>query len=194
MTMVRRSYTRSLELFARARELIPGGSQTISKRPTLFAYGQYPIFASHGQGGRIWDVDGNEYVDFVMALGPITLGYCYPAVDEAIRAQLAKGIVYGLLAEAEVAAVFLDPFASILPDPGFLEGVKQLTHAHGALLVFDEIVTGFRLALGGAQEYFGVFPDLAAGATPHSWSQRRRAIGPGGLSLLRPCADERDGL
>ena len=254
MTMVRRSYARSLELFEQARAMIPGGSQTISKRPTLFAFGQYPIFASHGQGSHIWDVDGNEYVDFVMALGPITLGYCYPAVDEAIRAQLVKGIVYGLLAEVEVAAaravidaipcaeqvrflkggaevtsaaariaraftgrskiancgyrgwhdqwavqnddggipeglrpytlpfayndlgslekvltenrdqvaaVFLDPFASVLPEPGFLEGVKELVHAHGALLVFDEIVTGFRLALGGAQEYFGVVPDLA---------------------------------
>ena len=58
----------------------------------------------------------------------------------------------------QVAAVFLDPFQSVLPEPGFLEGVKELAHAHGALLIFDEIVTGFRLALGGAQEYFGVVP------------------------------------
>ncbi len=233
---------------------MPGGSQTTSKRPTMFALGQYPIYASHSEGGHIWDVDGNEYVDFVMALGPIILGYCNPAVDEAVRAQLAKGMIYGLLAEVEVtaaeavvatvpcaeqvrflkgggevtsaaariaraytgrqklancgyrgwqdnwtvtrndggipralepytlsfeyndldslerlleanrgevAAVFLDAFSTLLPGPGFLEGVRDLAHAHGALLIFDEIVTGYRLALGGAQEYFGVIPDLA---------------------------------
>ena len=233
---------------------MPGGSQTTSKRPTLYALGQYPIYASRAKGSHVWDVDGNEYVDYVMALGPITLGYCYPAVDEAVRAQLAKGVVYGLLAEvevaaaeavvaavpcaeqvrflkggaevtsaaariaraytgrekiancgyrgwhdqwsawrndggipkalasytltfgynnlpslekvldenrSEVAAVCLDAFSTELPRPGFLEGVRDLAHAHGALLVFDEIVTGFRLALGGAQEYFGVTPDLA---------------------------------
>jgi glutamate-1-semialdehyde aminotransferase len=247
-------YRRSLEAYRRALELIPDGSQTMSKRPTQFAPGQYPIYASHGRGGRVWDVDGNEYVDLVMALGPITLGYCYPAVDDAVRAQLERGIVYGLLAEVElaaaeavvsavpcaemvrffkggadatsaavriaraftgrekvatcgyrgwhdqwnthrndggipaalaaytlpftyddlgslervlaanrgeVAAVFLDPVASVAPSAGFLAGVKELARAHGALLIFDEIVTGFRLALGGAQEHFGVTPDLA---------------------------------
>ena len=254
MAQAQRQFERSLGMHRRHTELVPGGSQTTSKRPALFAFGQYPIFASHGSNGHIWDVDGNEYVDFVMALGPITLGYCYPAVDDAIRAELARGIIYGLLAEVElaaaeavvaavpcaeqvrffkggadatsaaariaraytgreklincgyrgwhdnwsvtrndggipralgpytvpfeynslasleqaldqhrgeVAAVFLDPFSSHLPAPGFLEGVRDLAHDHGALLVFDEIVTGFRLALGGAQEHFGVIPDLA---------------------------------
>jgi glutamate-1-semialdehyde aminotransferase len=246
--------TRSLELFAEAERLIPGGSQTNSKRPQAFAFGAYPIFAQRAQGCRIWDVDGNEYIDFVMALGPVTLGYCYPAVDQAIRAQLERGIIYGLLAPLEVevsrllvelvpcaemvrffkgggeataaaariaractgrriilncgyrgwpdvwtaarndggvpeelvgltvafpfgdldslerifeqyrdrvAAVFLDvPYASPCP-PGYLEAVRDLAHAHGALLVFDEIVAGFRLAPGGAHEYFGVMPDMA---------------------------------
>jgi glutamate-1-semialdehyde aminotransferase len=254
MLGVRRGLERSLSMYRRALELIPGGSQTTSKRPTLFALGQYPIYASHGRGGHIWDVDGNEYVDFVMALGPITLGYCYPTVDDAVRRQLERGIVYGLLAEVEleaaeavvaavpcaeqvrflkggaevtsaaariarahtgrekllncgyrgwhdhwtvarndggvpralapytltfeyndlasleraldanrdeVAAVFIDPVSTQPPAPGFLDGVRALARAHGALLVYDEIVTGFRLALGGAQEYFGVTPDLA---------------------------------
>jgi glutamate-1-semialdehyde aminotransferase len=61
----------------------------------------------------------------------------------------------------QVAAVIIDPVARYAPEPGFLEGVKELTHQHGALLVFDEIVTGFRLARGGAQQYYGVTADLA---------------------------------
>ena len=60
----------------------------------------------------------------------------------------------------EVAAVILEPYVSTLPEPGFLEGIRELTHREGAVLVFDEVITGFRLANGGAQEYFGVTPDL----------------------------------
>jgi len=104
MLEVRRGLERSLSMYRRALELIPGASQTTSKRPTLFALGQYPIYASHGRGGHIWDVDGNEYVDFVMALGPITLGYCYPSIDDAVRRQLERGVVYGLLDEVELEA------------------------------------------------------------------------------------------
>jgi glutamate-1-semialdehyde 2,1-aminomutase len=61
----------------------------------------------------------------------------------------------------EVAAVVMEPVNVVLPEPGYLEGVRELTHQHGALLVFDEMVTAFRLANGGAQELFGVTPDLA---------------------------------
>jgi glutamate-1-semialdehyde aminotransferase len=243
----------SLRLFEKAAQLIPGGSQTSSKRPTQFAPGGYPIFAERGQGGHIVDVDGNEYIDLVQALGPIVLGYQYPAVDDAIRAQLARGFLYGLLSPLEpacaelicqvvpcaemvrffkgggeataaaartvraytgrelilnsgyrgwpdvwsaengdagipavlqssvrafpkfdldilsdhfrrdgdhIAAVFLD-IQREDPPPGYLAAVKELCHHHGALLVYDEIVTGFRLAVGGAQEYYGVAPDLA---------------------------------
>ena len=249
-----RRYAHSLSQWERLNRLVPGGSQTNSKRPSAFAYGNYPIFASHGRGSHLWDVDGNEYVDFVQALGPIVLGYCDAEVDAAVREQLDRGIVYGLLAEAEltaaeavvaavpcaeqvrflksgaeatsaaariaraatgrevivncgyrgwhdgwnvhrndggiptaldgvvqsfsfndldsletalranrgrVAAVMLDAVNSRTPAPGFLAGVARLAREHDALLVFDEIVTGFRLALGGAQEYFGVTPDLA---------------------------------
>jgi glutamate-1-semialdehyde 2,1-aminomutase/spore coat polysaccharide biosynthesis protein SpsF len=243
--------TRSLALHARAKARIPGGAQTTSKRPGQFAFGGYPIYADHGAGGWIVDVDGNRYIDFVQALGPVILGYCHPAVDAAIAAQLQRGILYGLnsplevecaelLAEVipcaemvrffkgggeataaaartvrgytgrelilncgyrgwpdvwavrdpavpgglresvesfpefdlaalesrfalhpgEVAAVFLD-VQRTAPPPGYLAAVKELCHTHGALLVFDEIVTGFRLALGGLQEWAGVTPDLA---------------------------------
>lgn len=249
-----RRYANSLARWERLNELVPGGSQTNSKRPSAFAFGSYPIFASHARGSHIWDVDDNEYVDFLGALGPIVLGYCDPDVDAAVREQLDRGMLYGLLAEAEltaaeavvaavpcaeqvrflksgaeatsaaariaraatgrqvivncgyrgwhdgwnahrndggiptvldgvvrsfafnnldsldtvlrahpgqVAAVMLECAVPSVPVPGFLEGVAQLARDNGALLVFDEIVTGFRMALGGAQEYFGVMPDLA---------------------------------
>jgi glutamate-1-semialdehyde aminotransferase len=243
----------SLRLWHEAERLIPGGSQTNSKRPGNFAFGRYPIFAARAAGSRIWDVDGNEYLDFVNALGPISLGYGYLAVDEAIRRQLERGIIAGLLwpleveaAQAlvaaipcaeqvrffkgggeataaaariaraftgrhvilnagyrgwpdtwsigrdaavppdlaryvlsfrmgdlphaeqvlsehrgEVAAVFTDlPYDASLGKE-YLSGLRDLAHAHGALFCMDEIVHGFRLAPGGAHEYYGVLPDLA---------------------------------
>ena len=248
-------FAKSMELFGHAQDVIAGGSQTGSKRPSAYAYGAYPIYASHADGSRIWDVDGNEYIDYVSGLGPIVLGYCYPEVDAAIREQLGKGIIYGLLSPLEaavadslieavpaaemvrflkggaeannaaariarahtkreiilnngyrgwsdgwsasrndggiptalepfvkafryndlshledlfraydnkVAAVFLDA-ASMgkEPAPGYLQDLNDLAHRNGALVIYDEIVTGFRLAMGGAQEYFGVTPDLA---------------------------------
>src|SRR5438093_897478 len=101
---------RSLALFERAATIIPGGSQTSSKRPAYYAPGEYPVYASRARGCRVWDVDGNEYVDYVNGLGPVSLGYCYPAVDEAIREQLQRGILAGLLwpAEVEVAELLIE--------------------------------------------------------------------------------------
>ena len=93
---------KSLHLFERALQLIPGGSQTSSKRPSAFAPGAYPIYVARGDGSHVWDIDGNEYIDYVLALGPLTLGYRYPAIDEAIRRQLEKGIIFGLLHPLEV--------------------------------------------------------------------------------------------
>jgi glutamate-1-semialdehyde 2,1-aminomutase/spore coat polysaccharide biosynthesis protein SpsF len=241
-------------LESRARTFIPGVTQTISKRPAAFAPGYFPDFIDHAQGSHVWDVDGNEYIDYVMACGPITLGYCFPAVDQAIQEQLTKGIIFTrltslegevaeMLSEAvpcaemarffkggveansaalrlaraftgrekvascgyrgwhdqwavthtprgipaclkdlilefryndlasleevltahpsQVAAVIIDPVSGERPEAGFLAGVKELAHKHGALIIFDEIVTGFRLAVGGAQEYYGVVPDMA---------------------------------
>jgi len=252
---------KSVNLFEKALQLIPGGSQTSSKRPSAFAPGAYPIYVDRGKGCHVWDVDGNEYIDYVLALGPLTLGYCYPAIDEAVKRQLEKGIIFGLLhpleieaaeaitevvpcaemvrffktgAEAISAAVrvaraytgrdkvatygyhgwhdtwactsaspagdgipavlkdYVHPFnyndfdspaslkavleqhpnefACIVMEPisywerpkeTYLQRVKELAERHGALLVFDEIVTGFRLALGGAQELLHITPDLA---------------------------------
>lgn len=246
-------YEKSLDLFQEQLRLIPGGSQTNSKRPSAFAYGAYPIFAARAEGCRVEDIDGNTYIDFVHGCGPIVLGYQYPAVDRAVKAQLEKGIIGGLLypvetetarlmcemvpcaemvrflkggGEATAAAVriaractgrevivnhgyrgwpdvwaaarnnrgvpecltsltvdypFNDLpavekimnehagrvaaiFTSVLgeaPVEGYLQGLCDLAHKHGALFVIDEVITGFRLAPGGAQEYFNVTPDLA---------------------------------
>lgn len=248
-------FTESLDLFAHAQEVIAGGSQTSSKRPSAYAFGAYPIYAARASGSHIWDIDGNEYIDFVNGLGPIVLGYCYPEVDAAIAEQLEKGIIYGLLSPLEVAAAdsIIDavPAAEMVrflkggaeannaaariaraytkrelilnngyrgwsdgwsasrndggiptalnqsirqftfndlnhledlfrahdnqvaavtldaasmgkePEPGYLQGLNDLAHKHGALVIYDEIVTGFRLAMGGAQEYYGVTPDMA---------------------------------
>src|SRR5437667_4929058 len=93
---------RSLDLFQRASELIPGGTQLISRRPTRFAYGVSPIYAQRAQGARFWDVDGNEYIDWVSGIGAIILGYCDPVVDEAVRRQLECGTVYSINHELEI--------------------------------------------------------------------------------------------
>ncbi len=249
-------YSKSQELLARAEKSIPLGTQTFSKSRTQFPYGISPYFIERGEGSRVWDVDGNEYIDFINALAAITLGYNDPDVTSAVQEQLKKGTIFSLahpiemqvaekiiemvpcaekvrfgkngsdatagcvrLARAytkkehiivcgyhgwqdwyigstprhigvpestrelthtfdfndleslqttlekldgKVAAVILEPMNVTFPHDGFLEGVKSLAHEHGALLIFDEIVTGFRHANGGAQEYFGVTPDLVA--------------------------------
>ncbi len=248
-------YERSQELLARAEKVIPLGSQTFSKSKTQYPFGVSPYFIDRGEGGHVWDVDGNEYVDFVGSLAAITLGYNDPDVNQAVKAQLEKGTIFSLphpiemevaekmvdlipcaemvrfgkngsdatagavrLARAhtsrdhvvvcgyhgwqdwyigttarslgvpkatrelthtfvyndlsslekvfkdhpdQIAAVILEPVNVTEPAPGFLEGVKEMAHKKGSLLIFDETVTGFRYAKGGAQEYFGVTPDLA---------------------------------
>ena len=93
----------SQRLYGRAQRLIPGISQTNSKRPPTFAPADYPAYAAYGKGSHVWDVDGNEYIDWILGLGPISLGYRYPTVDRAIRRQLERGIIYGLLDPLEVS-------------------------------------------------------------------------------------------
>lgn len=251
----RLSLPHSLALKAKAERLIPSCSQTFSKGPSQFVQGVAPVYLERGEKAHVWDVDGNEYVDTVLALAPIILGYCDPGVDGAVREQLKKGVSFSLphrleieVAErltamvpcaemvrfgkngsdatsgairaaraytgremvaccgyhgwqdwyigtttrnggvpkgtceltktfsyneiasleeifsrypGQVAAVIMEPVSVDLPRDNFLEKVRALTHAHGAVLIFDEVITGFRLARGGAQEYFGVTPDLA---------------------------------
>jgi glutamate-1-semialdehyde 2,1-aminomutase len=250
-----RTYKRSEEYLTRAERTIPLGSQTFSKSRTQFPHGVSPFYVTHAKGSRIWDVDGNEYIDFINGLASVTLGYLDPDVTEAVRKQLEQGVIFSLphTIEAEVAelicemvpcadmvrfgkngsdatsgavrlaraytardriavcgyhgwqdwyigstarnrgvpkatrdlthtfvyndldslrtvleahrgqfaAVTLEPMNVSEPTPGFLQGVKSLAHEHGALLIFDETITGFRYSNGGAQELFGVTPDLA---------------------------------
>jgi glutamate-1-semialdehyde 2,1-aminomutase len=250
-----KKFDRSMAYLERAERVIPLGSQTFSKSRTQFPYGVSPYFVTHARGSRIWDLDGNEYIDFINSLASITLGYQDPDVTAAVREQLEQGVIFSLphtieaeVAEAicemvpcaelvrfgkngsdatsgairlaraftgrdrvavcgyhgwqdwyigstarnrgvpqatrslthtfafndleslrkllaqhanEFAAVILEPMNVTEPAPGFLAGVKDLAHANGALLVFDETITGFRYANGGAQEFFGVTPDLA---------------------------------
>lgn len=248
-------YRQSEALLARALKTIPLASQTFSKSKTQYPFGVSPYFIERGQGCRVWDVDGNEYIDFVSSLASITLGYNDPDVTTAVRAQLDDGVIFSLphrlemevaerlvdmvpcaemvrfgkngsdatsgairlaraftgrervavcgyhgwqdwyigstarhrgvpqavrelthsfayndlaalqaLLEAhpgEFASVIIEPMNVVEPAPGYLASVRELAHQHGALLVFDETITGFRFANGGAQEYFGVTPDLA---------------------------------
>src|SRR5258706_11023789 len=243
---------RSEELYERAKKKIPSVTQTLAKGPTQYVKGVAPKYLDHGKGCRVWDVDGNEYIDFNMGIGPISLGYCYPRVDNDIKAQLEKGITFSLMHPLEVevaelfasvvpnaerirysktgcdvtsaavrlaraftgrekiltcgyhgwhdwtiattdrnrgipaavrtltgtfsyndidslasqlddgtAAVIMEPMLFEFPKDDFLAKVREVCTRNGALLIFDEMWTGFRLALGGAQEYFGVNADLA---------------------------------
>jgi glutamate-1-semialdehyde 2,1-aminomutase len=93
---------KSLELFERAEQLIPGGTQLISRRPSKFAHGVSPIYVERAKGARIWDIDGNEYIDWVSGIGAIILGYCDPVVDEAVRRQIDSGTIYSINHELEV--------------------------------------------------------------------------------------------
>lgn len=258
-----RNTGKSAELFRHSEEYLPFGSSTCSKKPIYMP--EEPGVILRGKGCRVWDADGNEYIDFRNGLGPVTLGYCYSEVDEAIRRQLADGIVFGhphplegevaetlcsiipcaeqarflktggeaiaaaiKIARActgrdkiiqigyngwlsgvgcgskalpgkenssvppgvpeavsklfivcswgdaeQVETVFLDnqdeiaavvaacDYRDIGKGASFLPLLRKLCDKYGALLILDEIVTGFRLAIAGAQEYFHVAPDLA---------------------------------
>ena len=89
-----RQVDHSWELYDRALNLIPLGTQTYSKAPREALRGLETCYLARGKGGRVWDVDGNEHIDFRNGLGPVTLGYCFPAVDEAVRRRLDEGIIF----------------------------------------------------------------------------------------------------
>lgn len=243
---------KSNQLYNRAVGLIPSVTQTLAKGPGQWVNGIAPKYLLKGKGSHVWDVDGNEYIDFMMAVGPLSLGYCYPKVDEAIRKQLDDGITFSMMhplevevaelmrdiipnAEAvrysktgadatsaavrlaraytgknkilccgyhgwhdwyisvtarnygipeavqamsytfnyndldsvknslddDVAAIILEPVVFEEPKDNFLHNLAALCEEKGIVLIFDEMWTGFRMALGGAQQYFGITPDLA---------------------------------
>ncbi|WP_156514706.1 aspartate aminotransferase family protein [Planctomyces sp. SH-PL14] len=93
---------RSMELYRRALELIPGGTQLVSRRPNRVAYGVSPIYAAEAKGARFRDVDGFEYIDWISGIGAILLGYADPVVDEAVKEQIGRGTMYSVNHELEV--------------------------------------------------------------------------------------------
>lgn len=257
----------SKELFDRAVHLIPGGVNSPVR--AWGAVGGHPVFIRRGSGARVWDADGNAYLDYVGSWGPLILGHAYPAVLQAVQDAMGDGTSFGaptarevelaqvlvdalpsvamvrlvnsgteaamsairlaraftgrakivkfsgcyhghvdallvragsgaatfgvpdsagvpeavasltLIAEfndlpmletymaaegPSIAAVIIEPIVGnmgvIPPEPGFLEGVRSLCSANGSLLIFDEVMTGFRVAYGGAQTLQGIVPDL----------------------------------
>jgi glutamate-1-semialdehyde 2,1-aminomutase len=260
-------HDRSSALFAKAQQFIPGGVNSPAR--AFRAVGREPVFITRGDGCRVWDVDGNEYIDFVGSWGPLLLGHRHPAVISALRDVLHGGTSFGAPTEAEVemaqliselvpsiemvrlvnsgteatmsalrvargytgrdlavkfignyhghvdsllvkagsglatlgisdsagvpegfakttlplaynnvgeleeafghhgdqiAAVILEPVVGnmgcVPPRPGFLQRLRELCSRHGTVLIFDEVMTGFRVALGGAQALYGVTPDM----------------------------------
>lgn len=97
-----RRVARSMEIYQHAVERIPGGTQLISRRPSRFAYGVSPIYAERAKGAHLWDVDGNEYVDWVSGILAIILGYADEVVDGAVIEQIRKGSIYSINHELEV--------------------------------------------------------------------------------------------
>ena len=91
-----RSIKKSDEIYKKALNLIPCTTQTLAKGPQQNVKGIAPKYLVKGKGSHVWDVDGNEYIDFNMAIGPLSLGYAYDKVDEAIKKQLEDGITFSL--------------------------------------------------------------------------------------------------
>ena len=92
----------SLALYERAQQLIPGGTQLVSRQPSRMAYGVSPIYATRAKGARFWDVDGHEYIDWISGIGAILLGYADPVVDQAVCEQIAQGTIYSVNHELEI--------------------------------------------------------------------------------------------
>lgn len=256
---------RQTELLADAGRYLAGGGTGLFLLPP-----ELNLVVARGEGSRVWDVAGREFLDYHLSSGPVLLGHAHPAVAEAVAEQLPKGTTYFFLNEPEIrlakrlveaipcadvvhytgsgteatfyslrvaraytgrtkvlkfegawhgmhdynlwgtvpsrpsdypranadsvgvpqatgdtvlvtpfnetsravsmierhahelAAVIVEPLQRVLqPEPGFLEAIREVTRRHGIVLIFDEIVTGFRIAWGGAQERYGVIPDIA---------------------------------
>lgn len=258
----------SEKLYARAKKFMPAGVNSPVR--AFGSVGRTPLFIDRAEGSRIYDADGNEFIDYVCSWGPNILGHSYPPVINAVTESCKKGLTFGachegeiLLAEKiqkhfpsmemlrlvnsgteavmsavraargftgrdriikfegcyhghsdgllvkggsglltnsvpdsagvpkgftdntllaeynneasveklfdehnDIACVIVEPVAAnmgvVPPKKGFLEFLRDITEKNGALLIFDEVITGFRLSIGGAQEYFGIRPDMTA--------------------------------
>ncbi|MDC0644656.1 aminotransferase class III-fold pyridoxal phosphate-dependent enzyme [Alphaproteobacteria bacterium] len=249
------NFKHSKQHYKKALAIIPGASQTVSKSVKSWGYLNGPYFGTHAVGALITDVDSNVYVDYLMALLPVVLGYGDPSVDAAVVEQMHKGVSISLPSKLEVvlseklielipcaemvrfgkngsdattaavriarvstgrdiilicgyhgwhdwhvstmqasngvpksvqglsisipfndherlketfqkygdkiAGIIMEPAGKVAPEISFLELSRSLSFKYGSLLIFDEIITGFRVSLGGAQLAYGVIPDLA---------------------------------
>ncbi len=262
-----KTFANSHRLFRKAAKTIPGGVNSPVR--AFRAVGGNPLFIDHAKGARIYDVDGNSYIDYVLSWGPMILGHAHPAVVKALRSAVGRGTSFGAptaleveLAEqvlrlypsmdmirmvnsgteatmsairvargftgrdriikfegcyhghgdaflikagsgaatmgvpdsagvtegtardtltavfndlgsverafdaapGKIAAVIVEPVVGnigcVLPQPGFLETLRTATKKHGIVLIFDEVMTGFRVSFGGAQKHYGIKPDM----------------------------------
>ena len=106
--------TTSDALYERALKVMTPVTQTLAKGPGQYVNGVAPKYLKKGKGARVWDVDGNEYLDYNMAIGPVSLGYCYDKVDDAIKTQLQDGITFSMMHELEV--VFAELINRVIPN------------------------------------------------------------------------------
>lgn len=145
-------------LKAKANRIIPHQTGTFSSAASSFVEGVYPVYAESGNGCRFWDVDGNEFVDYLMGLGPITLGYNYPRINEAIKSQLDKGILFSLphASEVELSELLCD----IIPNADMVKLEKTGSNAvTGAVRVARAITKRDKIAYCGSG---GVWHDWQA--------------------------------
>jgi glutamate-1-semialdehyde aminotransferase len=132
--------TKSDELYARATGLIPAYTQTLAKGPGQYIKGVAPKYLQRGKGSHVWDVDGNEFIDFNMAIGPLSLGYAYPAVDNAIRAQLEDGITFSMMHPLEVEVAEL--IREVVPNADMVRYSKTGCDATSAAVRLARAHTG----------------------------------------------------
>jgi glutamate-1-semialdehyde 2,1-aminomutase len=133
-------YKKSEQLLDRALESIPLASQTFSKSLTQYPRGASPFFIEKGNGARVWDVDGNEYIDFVNSLAAVTLGYCDEDVDKAVQEQMKNGVTFSLphTLEMEVAEELIE----IIPCAEKVRFAKNGTDATSASIRIARAYTG----------------------------------------------------
>src|SRR5947207_5157919 len=153
-----RSVEQSWRLWEEARGVIPMSTQTHSKAPREALRGVEPCFLVRGEGGRVWDVDGNEYIDLRCGLGPISLGHRFPAVEAAIREQLEQGLIFSYASplEVEVARRLVE----IIPCAESVRFLKTGGEAMAAAIRLARAFTGRELVLkcgyhGWLQATFG---------------------------------------
>ena len=138
-------FDRSMAWLARARQVVPGAAQTLSKGPSMFVEGAYPVFLERGRGCRVWDVDGNEYIDYLLGLASITLGYAYPPVVEAVTRQLERGSIYSLPHPLEVEVS--ERLRDIIPCAEMARFLKTGSEADAAAVRVARAATGREVML-----------------------------------------------